>query len=71
MFMSSLKKSVIIEGIAVLAVVTVAFYWFSWRPMQIRKDCAHKAVAVAGGVESLDEEVYKFGYTLCVQIKGL
>lgn len=34
-------KYVILIGMAILG---LAFYWFEWRPMQIRKECANWAI---------------------------
>ncbi|OGH14565.1 MAG: hypothetical protein A3H50_01405 [Candidatus Levybacteria bacterium RIFCSPLOWO2_02_FULL_37_10] len=33
------KKVLIIIVVMVLALLTGLFYWFQWRPMQIRKEC--------------------------------
>lgn len=33
------KSIKIIHGLVILAILGFAFYWYEWRPTQIRKDC--------------------------------
>ena len=35
-------KEKIILGVIILLILGGAFYWFEWRPTQIRKECSGK-----------------------------
>ena len=41
----------------ILIVLGIAFYWYEWRPMQIRKHCAFKAYNKRVGFLSLGQNL--------------
>lgn len=49
------KKQVIIVSIILLLIFS-AFYWFSWRPVKIRKSCA---LTSANFTDDFREDFYK------------
>ena len=63
----------------VVIILGLAFYWYEWRPTQIRKECAESALKDAPGgdwrvraglnpkILGLDEKVYR----ACLIQKGL
>lgn len=52
----------------VLATIAGAFYWFGWRPSQIKKECANQALEIGGftGAGSYDQK-----FERCLHEKGL
>ena len=46
------KKIIIISSILIILILAGAFYWFQWRPTQIRKNCyaeaKEKAISLLG-----------------------
>jgi len=68
----------IILIIIVLKVVGGAFYWYEWRPSQIRKDCYNiardKAIEKAGtvtGDRKFAKDDYDTYYKWCLEKYGL
>lgn len=60
----------------VITILGLAFYWFEWRPTQIRKECNIKALQeVAATEEKLQGtegiSFYNFSYNLCLRNKRL
>lgn len=53
--------------ILILAVLAGAFYWYEWRPTQIRKECNQKSYNIAQGYSV----VYDTLYVGCLSEKGL
>lgn len=64
------KNPFVISGVIILFIATVSFYWFEWRPLEIRKTCHEEALKGAGKAESGLQELYEFGYKLCLREKG-
>jgi len=58
--MKETLKIVLLISIAILIVLGLAFYWFQWRPTQIRKQCGEENIHRA-----MDY------YERCLHIKGL
>jgi hypothetical protein len=65
-------------GIVVLAVVLIVlFYWFQWRPAEIRKECSKYTSANIkvgnGGNVDIDEFIKgnDFIYKECLRMRGL
>lgn len=65
-------------GIVILALVLIAlFYWFQWRPSEIRKDCvryANEHVKVETGSKEIDIDKFikanDFVYKDCLKARG-
>ena len=49
----------------------VLFYWYEWRPSDIRKSCDVIAWEHANKRYSNRSEAYKFKYEQCLHSKGL
>lgn len=65
--------------IVVLVTLGFGFYWYSWRPSRIKKECSKFAENVTDGFGGLrrvlvNEDVYKVwegAYKRCISGKGL
>ncbi len=68
--MNQLKNPTVISGVIILFIVAFSFYWFEWRPLEIRKACHNEALKDARKAESGLQELYEFGYKLCLREKG-
>lgn len=44
-----MSKSLLVISIIILLVLGFAFYWFEWRPTEIRKSCADTASVFSDG----------------------
>lgn len=75
--MNNLTKSLLAVGVAVLVIFVYAFYWFQWRPLQIRKSCWKRAevetqfvprFAVVLDIKPLDTNTV---YEHCLKENGL
>lgn len=62
-------KSVWVIITLILILVAGYFYWFQWRPSQIRKDCAEKYPTNLGMKSDIDKA--KTNYDHCLHEKGL
>jgi len=47
------KHELTILGLIVISCLVFAFYWYEWRPAEIRKSCHNKAV------EASSDQVYR------------
>ena len=56
--------------IIVIAVAGGVFYWFQWRPSQIRKECSEKIIEGAKG-KSLSANELEIGLDYCLKLYGL
>ena len=64
--------------IIILLVIVGLFYWYEWRPSQIKKECFEKASDFSteaigkqgGSVDSFDK-TYDFIYKNCLRKEGL
>lgn len=72
-------KSKIILIVVILAVLGGAFYWFQWRPSEIRKECA-KSSELSGFTglglskylpENQKQEIVESEYKNCLREHGL
>lgn len=66
-------RNIIVIALLILA---GAFYWFQYRPSEIKKDCAEWSKResyyhVGGGEFKLDDEEYDIKYKQCLREKGL
>jgi len=69
--MSEIKRK---KTIAAIVVVLLAswFYWFQYRPMQVRNYCDQVAWNSSRPYNTwVDEEEYDWKYTQCLHSKGL
>jgi len=48
-----------------------AFYWYEWRPSEIRKFCSAMTRQEASRMDSITNEQWNFYYITCLQAKGL
>lgn len=53
--------------IFVLIVSTLLFYWFAWRPVDIRKSCAQESNEKYPG----NPHYWDYWYGVCLKKKGL
>jgi len=73
-----LKENWFKIGLIAILVISIAgaFYWFEWRPTQIRKECNIKASQETSAAEEKLQgtegiSLYNFSYNLCIRMKGL
>ena len=73
-----MKKPIYFITIILLLVIFFAFYWYEWRPSQIRKECYYKVYDKALNLSAFGEEAVKsreqenkFKYKNCLIEKGL
>ena len=52
-------------------VMSIYFYWFQWRPSQIKKSCALKIIEAAQDQKNMTSEAYRIFNQLCLQKYGL
>lgn len=64
-----MKKQYLIITILIVLVLGGAFYWFEYRPSQIRQECIKKAKASQGNVSF--RETLEGHYSDCLRSKGL
>lgn len=57
--------------IVALLVLGVFFYWFQYRPSEIKKDCAKLAKNEAQKSWGLNQNEYDIKYKNCLREKGL
>ncbi len=73
--MTNLKNTRIITAVGVLVVLAFGFYWFQWRPAQIKKDCVAKMFdsGMLKGEKDISTftQEYDIGYKICLQKHGL
>ena len=55
----------------VLITIGAWFYWFQYRPTQIRKDCWQKVVQEVSGKGEVNRESMNKYFSLCLVTKGL
>lgn len=73
------KSSIVILTLLVLLVLGGAFYWFEYRPSQIRKDCARRAEDILKSEQrSVPEnaaiglgEYERYVYERCIHLQGI
>lgn len=63
-----MEKQYKIIIILTLIILGFTFYWYEWRPSQIRKECAEKALIFSSDYEV---EHYTAVYNGCLHEKGL
>lgn len=68
-----INKSIkfITKGLFVVCLFLVLFYWFEWRPAQIRIDCAKKVIDHADEKDIKDPNKVSVLFDLCLSKKGL
>ena len=58
-----------------ILIVAGWFYWFQWRPSEIKKECSRGSLEIATDSNEstfINElEIYKGLYKVCINIKGL
>lgn len=65
------KETKIISAILAVAVVGLWFYWFQYRPSEIRAYCNDYAIQKATEADGSTREVYSFMYQSCLRGQGL
>lgn len=73
-----MKKPIYLITTILLLVIIFSFYWYEWRPSQIKKECYHKAYDKALDLSAFGEEAVEsqkqeneFKYKNCLREKGL
>lgn len=61
----------IVKLFLLLIVLTAMFYWFQWRPRQIKIGCNKYAEKLMKGGWLDDYSDYNFVYKVCLDRKGL
>jgi len=64
--------------IVILLILASLFFWYEWRPVQIKKECFKKASDFStetmdkqeGSIDSFDK-IYDFMYKNCLRKEGL
>lgn len=69
--MEKLKRPKVLFALILLAILGLAFYWYEWRPNEIRKDCATHARQDASGLGAPTRELRKDLYGFCILEQGL
>ena len=68
-------KTILIAILAVLIVLSGAFYWYSWRPTEVRKECFDSAIKNPFKSENISETEFRnnldFVYKNCLKMHGL
>lgn len=69
-------KKIIIPTVLLSTTLLFLFYWFQWRPSEIRKECfkyaVDKAIKDSGGNDgTFKDEDYEFRLKYCLQREGL
>lgn len=57
--------------IFLLVVLSSSFYWYEWRPAQIRKDCVKKITKHAQELNLHAYEDFEFVLNYCLKLRGL
>lgn len=68
------KKMKIVHGLVILVILGGAFYWFQWRPSQIRKECYNSAIKNPFNIYNSESERranLNFVYGNCLKRNGL
>lgn len=65
-----LGKEKAIIFLALAALTALAFYWFQWRPAQIRQECYQKIVGITKTTSGLSMQDLNAGYEFCLHNKG-
>ena len=68
--MEKLKQYSIIIALAIIAIGFV-FYWYEWRPISLRSECAHTTLERAKKLSGPDYEGVRIAYELCIHERGL
>jgi len=63
-------KNKIILIVIIAALLGGVFYWFQWRPTQIRKECSEKVIEGAKG-KNLSASELQIGLDFCLKLHGL
>lgn len=71
------KKQYIGIIIFILLIAGVTFYWYAWRPNQIKKSCSAKVekdqfdIMIASPETTITSEFYKNEFNKCLNENGL
>jgi uncharacterized protein YxeA len=69
------KKTIFIGLILLILILVGVFYWYEWRPSQIRKNCYNSAVENPirnpNATESERRSELNFIYQNCLKMEGL
>ncbi|OGL74376.1 hypothetical protein A3E39_03240 [Candidatus Uhrbacteria bacterium RIFCSPHIGHO2_12_FULL_60_25] len=80
--MNSLKNPYLIAGAVVLTLLAFAFYWYEWRPTQIKKHCYYVSAELKDNLLptadlqspdsfSLSNKSARDNYNSCLNANGL
>lgn len=65
------KVGLMVKGFLIAALLASLFYWYEWRPMQIRKNCFESTKEKFNEDYSFSRVGFDFIYKYCLQEKGL
>ena len=76
------SKNTLITAGSILIVLAVIFYWFEWRPSEIKKHCFYVSAELKGNLPfmadfsssdnySLESDEAQTNYTSCLKANGL
>ncbi|MEK7482281.1 MAG: hypothetical protein AAB620_00610 [Patescibacteria group bacterium] len=60
-------KTILIAILAIFVIIAGAFYWYEYRPTEIRKSCERSARIT----ESWGDVSYEVAYRGCLRYKGI
>jgi hypothetical protein len=67
-------KGVIAISITALLLIIICagwFYWYEWRPSQIRNKCNKEALETSLAIKGATFDIYDFSYKACLRQMGL
>ena len=57
--------------VIVIIILVPVFYWYEWKPKQIREECNRKALEIVIKASNTEPESYELAYKSCLRSKGL
>ena len=65
------KRQILIILTLFIAILAVAFYWYEWRPTQIRKNCYDSIINNPFKTELEQQNESELQYQDCLKMNGL
>lgn len=65
------KKQIMIILTLSIAILAIAFYWYEWRPTQIRKNCFDSIITNPFETELEQRNDFELQYQDCLKMNGL
>jgi len=67
-------KSKIVKALPFLLIIFVSlglFYWYEWRPSEVKKTCNLEALKSADEAPSEKKQIYEFAFDICLKRNGI